>query len=64
MRQNYYFIDCSVSYIYKSIELSAYFRNITNQHTYRYENITDWYKLQALYALRPREFLMKLNLNF
>lgn len=64
MDGEYYFLDIKTSYLFNSIELSFQMSNITNQNKYQYENIGEFYKSYTVHYMRPREFLVKMNLSF
>lgn len=61
---NYYFANFNVLYRFKTMDIGLEIRNITNQTHYIFENVVDFYKSRTIRTMRPREVLIKMNLNF
>ncbi|MDI3505919.1 MAG: hypothetical protein PWQ81_1141 [Bacteroidota bacterium] len=61
---NYYFANFNVLYRFKTMDIGVEIRNITNQTHYIFENVVDFYKSRTIRTMRPREVLIKMNLNF
>ena len=61
---NYYFANFYVLYRFKKMDISVEIRNLTNQTHYVFENVVDFYKSRITRTMRPREIMIKMNLNF
>lgn len=61
---NYYFANFNVLYRFKKMDIGVEIRNLTNQTHYVFENVVDFYKSRTTRTMRPREIMMKMNLNF
>lgn len=62
--EDYYFANFDVIYNFKTVDIGVQIKNITNQTHYIFENVGDFYKSLIIRYMRPREFMIKMSLNF